>query len=99
MSLYLFSGNGEAVINEIADKTSSIGYIMLSAFSGIVGLLLMVAAIYTGVKIVYSTGEKRKSNINHMIIIMIIFIIIVVIFAIGVNFAVDISKKAASGIS
>lgn len=89
------SSNAGTIINEVAEKASSIGYIVLSAFSGIVGLVLMIAAIYTGIKIVYSSGETRKNYIIHMIIILIIFIIIIVIFAIGVNFAVNISKKAA----
>ncbi|MGZ9413315.1 Mbov_0395 family pilin-like conjugal transfer protein [Mycoplasma sp. 480] len=93
------SDSGEVIINEIAEKTSSIGYIVLSAFAGLVGFLLMIAAIYTGIKIVYSIGEKRKANIVHFFIILVIFVVIIIIFAIGVNFAVDISKKAASGIS
>ncbi|UWD33917.1 Mbov_0395 family pilin-like conjugal transfer protein [Mesomycoplasma molare] len=98
--LKLFAGdNGEVIINEIAEKTSAIGYIVLTAFAGLIGLLLMIAVIYTGIKVVYSQGEKRKNNLVHMMIIGIIFIVIIIIFAIGVNFAVDVSKRAASGIS
>ncbi|WGI36292.1 Mbov_0395 family pilin-like conjugal transfer protein [Mesomycoplasma lagogenitalium] len=97
MEFKLFdSSSNSQVINELAQQTNSIGFIILSAFSGLVGLLLMIAAIYTGIKIVYSSGEKRKSNIIHLIIILVIFVVIVIIFAIGVNFAVDITTRAAS---
>ncbi|VEU59217.1 Mbov_0395 family pilin-like conjugal transfer protein [Mesomycoplasma neurolyticum] len=82
------------IIQKIGNKTQQLGFIALSAFSGVIAFALMLALIITGVKISYSSGEKRKNYIVHLLIILVVFVITIIIFSVGLKFAIDISKEA-----
>ncbi|AEC46232.1 Mbov_0395 family pilin-like conjugal transfer protein [Mesomycoplasma hyorhinis] len=95
LNIVLFEDNSTDILNSVATKASSIGYVILSSFSGLVALILMFALIYTGIKIAYSHGQKRKQYIIHIMIVFVVFIITIILFSIGIKYAVDISTKAA----
>ncbi|WP_051619058.1 Mbov_0395 family pilin-like conjugal transfer protein [[Mycoplasma] collis] len=90
---YLTS-NSDDVIKKIGNETQRLGFVALSAFSGIIAFALMIALIVTGIKISYTSGEKRKNYLVHLMIILIVFVMTIAIFSVGLNFAINLSSEA-----